>query len=296
MYSSNDKLIDEIRKRLLTQRKNNPLHFIQNGLETRRISTLMPRKGSESKRNTIRRQTNLNYLSEDKINLRLIPVIKSEKAIMIIKKDDNTIFNTENNDINFTRNKIHFKKQKINSNSNLYIKTFSNIISSSNSLGKIKIFSKKKLFLSPFQYNNNKNKYFKNLVNFSKEIHSPKHKEKSLINNNFNIKSFNKINEKQIRKRNQKTIFTPKFTLKKFKIKNELLNENKNENKNEKNYENDDKTKVKFLIKGLNKEKEIIKNKMENKKKKIKPNCYYNKLHLNKINDIIEKYSYNNID
>ena len=296
MYSSNDKLIDEIRKRLLTIRKKNPLHNHKgNDGEIRRLSTLMARRGSGSHRATIRRKTNLNYLSEDKINLRLVPIIKSEKAIMILKRDDNKMFNTEinDNDTNFTRNPLNLKKPKINDNSNLYIKTFSNYISPSpsSSFGKINPFSRKKIFLSPFQFNKNKNKIFQNMVEFSKEIHSPKYNAKNLFNNYVNIKSFRKINEKHLgnKTQNQKIMFN---TLTTFKFKNKLLNDDKNQ----KNNEQKAKYNIKSLIKVLNNDNVILKNKLEKKRKIIKPNCYYNKLHLNKIKDIIEKFSYNNID
>ena len=291
MYSSNDKLIDEIRKRLLTIRKKNPFHYNkEKDIETKRLSTLMARRNSESHRGTIRRKTNFNYLSEDKINLRLVPIIKSEKAIMILKKDDNKIFNTEINDINFARNSLNSKKPKTISNSNLYIKTCTNYISPSSSFGKIKPFSRKNIFLSPYQFNKNKNKIFQNLVKFSKEIHSPMYNAKNLFNNYFDIKSFRKINEKHLgnKTQNQNIIFN---TLTNFKIKNKLLNYDKIQNNNEKDNYN-----IHSLIKVLNNDNIILKNKLENKRKKIRPNCYYNKLHLNKINEIIDKFSYNNID
>ena len=98
--------------------------------------------------------------------MRLFPIIKSEKAIMLLRRDDNKMFNTEINDINFARNPLNLKKPKIIANSNLYINTFSNYMSPSpsSSFGKKRPFSRRKIFLSPFQFNKNKNKIFHNLI------------------------------------------------------------------------------------------------------------------------------------
>ena len=49
-----------------------------------------------------------------------------------------------------------------------------------------------------------------------------------------------------------------------------------------------------YQIKGLNLRKICDKNKKRHDNKKL--NCYYNKLRLNKVNNIIEKFSYNNKD
>ena len=161
MYSSNDKLIDEVKQRLLSVKKNRPMsNYLEGGVryvEVRRLSTLMQRKGSESKRTTIRKKTNINYLNEDKINLRLVPVMKSAKAIFRFSKNDdnnkidtNKVLKTEINDINNSRNKLFFNISKKYS-SNIYMKTISNILSTSNSFGKIKTFSRKNIFFLLFK-------------------------------------------------------------------------------------------------------------------------------------------------
>ena len=49
-----------------------------------------------------------------------------------------------------------------------------------------------------------------------------------------------------------------------------------------------------YEIKRLNLKKISDKNKKRKENKKL--NCYYNKLRLNKVNNIIEKFSYNNKD
>ena len=315
MYSSNDKLIDEVKQRLLSAKKNRPIsNYLEGGIryvEVRRLSTLIQRKGSESKnkRTTIRKKTNTNYLNDDKINLRLIPVMKSEKAIFTFTKNDNNkridnkidsnkILKTEINDINNSRNKLFLNISKKYS-SNIYMKTISNILSTSNSFGKIKAFSRKNIFFSPFQEGKKRNKIFKILVNFSKEIHSPKHKENDIINNIVNFKSYKTIKENEKFKNRKFEIFSQEFSIKRLRIKDSIKDENEKNNKKKKNKTNEnnkEKDKIKYLLNRLNNENDIIKNKMKNKNKKIKPNCYYNKLHLNKMNDIIEKYSYNNND
>lgn len=309
MYSSNDKLIDEVKQRLLSVKKKRPIsNYLEGGVryvEVRRLSSLIQRKGSENKRCTIRKKTNINYLNEDKINLRLVPVMKSAKAIFRFTKnndnnkinnkiDSNKALKTEINDINNSRNKLFFNISKKYS-SNIYMKTISNILSTSNSFGKAKTISRKNIFFSPFQEGKKRSKIFKILVDFSKEIHSNKHKENNLINNIVNINSFKTIKENEKIKNKKFEIFSQEFSLKRLRIKDDIKIENeKNNKKNGNNSKENQKTK--FLLNRLNNENEIIKNKMKNKKKKIRPNCYYNKLHLNKINDIIEKYSYNNID
>ena len=309
MYSSNDKLIDEVKQRLLSFKKKNYNNYNENGsniIESRRISTLIPRRSSRSKRTTIKLKTNRNFLTEDKINLRLVPVIKSVKAIIRFRKDSNNnykIYTTEDNDeLNCSRNKYNLKKPKVNSNSNIYITTFSNVLSTSNSFGKFRTVSKRQLFMSPFQVGKNKKKIFKNLVNLSKELHSPKNKEHNLIKNIFNISSFKRLNELQSKKNKNKKkkkdnigVSPIKFTLKTIKNENSFFHDNQKEKIN-KNKNINKKNKIKFLLQELNNGNETLKRIMKNNEKKIRPNCYYNKLHLNKIHDIIEKYSYNNKD
>ena len=92
-YSSNDKLIEEVRKRLLECKKKNYYNYYKaNGInfqDLRRISTLAQRRSSIGRRSSIKLKANRNLLTEDKINLRLVPVIKSVKAIIRFRKDNN---------------------------------------------------------------------------------------------------------------------------------------------------------------------------------------------------------------
>jgi hypothetical protein len=304
MYSSTDKLIDVVKSRLSSKKKNRPINNHLDGqvryIEVRRLSTLIPRRG------TVRRQTNANHLTEDKINLRLVPVMKSEKAIMILKKDNNDnnkIAKTQTYNSNDSRNKFFLKKTNETKNfcSNIYMKTLSNILSTSHSLGKTRTISKKNIFLSPFEEGKKKSKIFKILVDFSREIHSPKHKETNLINKSINIRSLKNIKMNKNQRKKNDIFLSEQFLSKKFKIKNNIFHENQKEQKvsNSNNKASkEEKNKIKYLIKRLDDSSEIIRNTLllKNKKRKIKPNCYYNKLHLNKLNDIIEKYSYNNMD
>ncbi len=298
MYSSNDKLIDEVRKRLLEfKKKNNYKYHKANGvnfLEARKITTL-----AQSRKSTTKLKTARNLLTEEKINLRLVPLIKSVKAIVKYRQDSNDIckrYNTEINTPNNTsRYKFNMKKSKINScsnsNSRVHTATYSNGLSSSNSLGKTKMFVKRHLFLSPFQIGKYKSKMFKNLVNKSKEMHSPKNKENNLVNNIFNIKSLKRFNGFKSNNNNKKVEYirntgkTPKLE-KSFFYDNKLKMRYKSINK---------KKKIVFSLEESNNDNETLKKILKNVKKR-RANCYYNKLHLNKIHDIIEKFSYNNMD
>jgi hypothetical protein len=302
IFSSNDKLIDEVRKRLLEGKKKNYYNYYKvNGInfqDTRRISTLAQRRSSISRRSSIKVKTSRNLLAEDKINLRLVPVIKSVKAIMRLRKDNNDNHKRYNTEANTQKNSSRYNfntiKSKINSysnsNSNVYMTTFSNGLSTSNSFGKTKIFKKRHLFLSPFQLGKNKKKMFKNLVDISKEMHSPKNKENNLVNNIFNISSLKRFNDIKTNKDKKKE--NVRISERMLKLENSFFHDQKEKmryksiNKKKKN---------RFLLEELSNGSQTLKRLMKNEKKR-RPNCYYNKLHLNKIHDIIEKYSYNNKD
>ena len=195
---------------------------------------------------------------------------------MILRKDNNNgnrnkIIKTQSKNANDSRNKLFLKKPKNGKNhsSNIYMKTFSNILSASNSFGKAKTISKKNLFLSPFEEGKKRTKIFKILVNFSKEIHSPKHKETNLINN-IKIRCFNnrKINKNKGEKKDNDIFLSQKFLLKKFRIKNNLFHESQNE-KNESSCNKYENNKINCLLKRLDDSHEIIRNKIiiKNKKK-----------------------------
>ena len=302
IYSSNDKLIEEVRKRLLEYKKKNYYNYYKtNGInfqDLRRISTLAQRRNSIGRRSSIKLKADRNLLTEDKINLRLVPIIKSVKEIIRFRKDNSDNhkrYNIEENaQKNSSRYNLNTKNSKINSysnsNSNIYITTFPNGLSTSNSLGKTKIFMKRHLFLSPFQVGKNKNNIFKKLVNISKEIHSPKNKENNLVNNVFNIKSLKKFHA--IKTNHNKKKENIRISEKIFQFDNSFICDKKEKMRNKSTNKN---KKIKLLLEEPNNEYETINHLSKNEKKR-RANCYYNKLHLNKIYHIIEKYSYNSKD
>ena len=302
MFSSNDKLIDEVRKRLIAINKKKPIkNYPRNTLkyiEVKRLSTLMPRKSSEGNRGSIKRKSTINYLIEDKINLRLVPLIRSEKAIMKLEKVNNIKkrFKTEPYNMNSQRNIFDPKTPNKDYKSYLYMKTISNILTISNSFGKPRTNANKNLFLSPFDEGKKRKKVFKILVDFSKEIHSPKHKENILINNIFNIKSLSPFEKSKMKNNITINPYMQKELIKKFKIKKNILVKNKKDNNKDNDNNSKEKKKIKLLLKRLKNCNEVLKNKIQNKNKYLKPNCYYNKLHLIKMNDIFDKFSFNNID
>ena len=111
------------------------------------------------------------------------------------------------------------------------------------------------------------------MVNLSKEIHSPKHSEKNLINYQLNVRTYKKKNKNNINE--NFGLFPKNFHLKNFQLfNNDIKNINTEENK-----KNNDINHLKKF-----------------KWKRIKPNCYYNKLHLNKIKNIIDKYTFHQIE
>ena len=229
MYSSNDELIQEVKRRLMLmkKKKNRVYQNPSNYREVKILTTLVPRGNSESRRSSLLKNAQ-NFMEENNLNLRLIPFIKTTKALIKrIKnnKSHNTkIVNTEIYDTEHSRNTniMHSKKKKIDSNSN--------ISSTSNSFGKCKIISKKHLFLSPYKVMQNRTKLFKNMVNMSKDLHSPIRRENDLNKENFKIRSVPRRNtdtNKPINNRKNEFfgIFPQMFITEKLKIKKSILNE-----------------------------------------------------------------------
>ena len=298
MYSSNEKLIDEVKRRLISIKKHNyHINMNQNSLnnvETRRLSTLAPRKQSEVKRSSYRKKT-INIKNDDKINLRLIPLVRTAKNLKKLRNLNEKIVNKEAYNIHCSRNK---KKDKIDPNSNMDTNTFSNLLSTTHSFRKFKIVSKKHSFRSPYQVRLNKTRMLKKIVDMSKVLHSPKKRERDIDKDNYNIISIRKpVGNKTCeihKKKNFLELYPQMNTEKKIKIKKYILNRFQTEtNKNEKKCEDKIGKKI-YQLKGLNLKKICDKNVKRKDNKKL--NCYYNKLRLNKVNNIIEKFSYNNKD
>ena len=300
MYSSNDELIKEVKKRLLQmkKKKNRVYQNPSNYREVKILTTLVPQGNSESRRTSLLKNAQ-NFMEENNLNLRLIPFIKTTKAL--IKRinnynnnnNDNShytkMINTEIFDTDHSRNTkiIHSKKKKIDSNSN--------ISSTSNSLGKYKIKSKKHLFLSPYKVMQSRTKLFKNMVNMSKELHSPIRRENDLNKKNFKISSVPRRNTNNHTKNEFYGIFPPMYITEKLKIKKSILNEVQKDKMKSIEKCKENKKNIPFLYKRLNCENNIIKNIIKNSKHQRRPNCYFNKLHLNKMHKIIEKYSFNKV-
>lgn len=300
MYSSNDELIQEVKRRLMLmkKKKNRVYQNASNNREVKILTTLVPRGNSESRRSSLLRNAP-NLTEENNLNLRLIPFIKTTKALIKRlnnhKNNNKRIVNTEIYDSSQSRNNnfIASKKKKIDSNSN--------ISSPSNSFGKCKIVSKKHLFLSPYKVMQTRTKLFKNMVNMSKELHSPVRRETDLNKENFKISSVprrnvNTNNHIKNKKNEFFGIFPQMYTTEKLKIKKSILNEVKKEKTKSIDKSKENKKNVKFIYRRLNCENPIIRNIIKNSEHKRRPNCYYNKLHLNKMHKIIEKYSFNNVE
>jgi hypothetical protein len=301
MYSSNEKLIDEVKKRLISIKKNNyHINLNQNSsnnVEARRLSTLIPRKQSEIKRSSCKKKT-VNILNDDKINLQLIPLVRTAKNLKKLRHLNERIVNAEAYHSSYSRNKLQSKKEKIDPNSNMDTNTFSKILSTTHSFRKFKIISKKHLFKSPYQVRLNKARMLKKMVDLSKELHSPKKREHDIDKDNYNIITIRKHIENKTCEINKKRYFFdiyPQMNIaKKKKIKIFILDRFQTEaNENEKRCVDKIGNKI-YQIKGINLKKINDKNKKRHSNKRL--NCYYNKLRLNKVNNIIEKFSYNNKD
>jgi hypothetical protein len=302
MYSSNEKLIDEVKKRLISIKKHNyHINLNQNSsnnVEARRLSTLVPRKQSQIKRSSYKKKT-INILNDDKINLQLIPLVRTAKNLKKLRNLNEKIVNAEAYHSSYSRNnKLKSKKAKIDPNSNMDTNTFSNILSTTHSFRKFKIISKKHLFKSPYQVRLNKARMLKKMVDLSKELHSPKKREHDIDKDNFNIITIRKHIENKTCEINKKRYFFdiyPQMNIaKKKKIKIFILDRFQTEaNENEKRCVDKIGNKI-YQIKGINLKKISDKNKKRHSNKRL--NCYYNKLRLNKVNNIIEKFSYNNKD
>jgi hypothetical protein len=303
MYSSNDELIQEVKRRLMQmkKKKNRVYQNPSNYREVKILTTLIPRGNSESRRSSLLKNAQ-NFMEENNLNLRLIPFIKTTKAL-IKRLNNNNSHNTKivNTDIYITdhsRNTkiMHSKKKRIDSNSN--------ILSTSNSFGKCKIISKKHLFLSPYKVMQNRTKLFKNMVNMSKELHSPIRRENDLNKENFKIRSVPRRNTTtnnhiKHKKNEYYGIFPQMYITEKLKIKKSILNEVQKDKTKiiDKSKENKYIKNIKLMYKRLDCENNIIKNIMKNSvHHQRRPNCYFNKFHLDKMHKIIEKYSFQNAE
>jgi len=160
-------------------------------------------------------------------------------------------------------------------------KKLKNGVSTSFALIRSKTEKKKFLFKSPFKEGKkNKNK-LKIMVDFSKKIHSPKFKE-SNINRDI-LKTFIN-NDRNFSERNHK-IYLKTYGNEKHNNIKIKLDDSVEKSKNNNLYDDSYKKENIFI-------RNIIKNKERNRRAKN----YYNQMHVNKMNKIIEKFSFNNLD
>ena len=249
---SNNKLIEVMKKRLSVINRNK-YYFSK---DYKPISIFKLRNSidmQESKIDNTKKHDRKYFLLEDQINLKIIPLIKKNKCVF---KYENLLLM-----------KSPEKKTK-------------NAKSNSSALIPSKTYKKKFLFKSPFKEGKkNKNK-LKIMVDFSKEIHSPKFKEKKI---NFDLQKTYSNKSRNIGERNHK------IYLKTYVNEQNIFNNIKLDDSFESNSKNkyDDSYKKENLF-----IRKIINNKERNRRAKN----YYNQIHVNKMNKIIEKFSFNNID
>ena len=256
MNPESHKLIEVLKKRLSIMNRNK---YISNQKDNKPKQIFKLRFSTdyhEIKTNTFIKHDKKQFLFEDQINLKIVPLIKKDKCIF---KYENLLLN-----------KSPDKKNNNGISTSFRLPT--------------KTYKKRFLFKSPFQEGKkNKNK-LKIMVDFSKKMHSHKYNEKNL--NRDILKTYSRNNAKlrnNIQKIYLKTYGNENHIFNKFKLDdstdkfqdNHQINIEYEENKNE----------LLFL-------KNIIKNKERNRRAKN----YYNKIHVNKMNKIIEKFSFNNYD
>ena len=211
----------------------------------------------ESNANISKKHDKKYFLFKDQINLKLVPVIKRKQFI--------------------------FKNENLKLTKSLEKKS-SKGISTSFTYKPLKTYTKQFNFKSPFQEGKrNKNK-LKIMVDLSKELHSSKIKENRLHNDL--LKSYSRNNnflQNNIQKNYFKTCGKQKHIFNKIKIYKSI---NKSGEKNFDNFINEENKNENLFPRS------VIINKERNRRAKN----YHNQIHVNKMNKIIEKYSFSNYD
>lgn len=267
MNSQTNKLIEVMKRRLTlkkrnTYRNNEPISIFRlrysNQYQETNVKT--PHKSKKK-----------YFLTEDHINLKIMPLLKKKKcaftyeSLLKMKKEP-----TKDTNISKSVNKLNNGRNNDSS---------ANPSKSSKAL-------KKFIFRSPFQENKNNSKRFKILVDISKEIHSPKEKENKL--NKDLLRTFARNSKKEYFE-NKKNL----GYLKTYGNENHIFNDIKiNEKSNKLNNS-------KFFINNMilqNQENILLRNLIINKERNRRAKNYYNNIHVNKIDKIIEKYSFTNRD
>ena len=257
MNPESHKLIEVLKKRLSIMNRNK---YISNQKDNKPKQIFKLRFSTdyhEIKTNTFIKHDKKQFLFEDQINLKIVPLIKRKKCA----------FKYEN-----------LKQAKSTE------KKSSKRLFSSLTYKPLKTFSKQFSFKSPFQERKkNKNK-LKVMVNLSKELHSPKIKENKL--NKELLKVYSRNNNYlwyNIQKNYLGTCGNGMNIFNKIKL---YKNVDKSTETHFDNYINEENKSENILLRN------IIMNKERNRKAKN----YYNHIHVNKMNKIIEKYSFNSYE
>ena len=256
MAAVNHKLIEVMKKRLSIM--NQQKYYFSKDYQPISIFKLRNSKDyQDSKVDISKKHDSKFFLLQDQINLRIVPLIKKNKCI----------FKYEN---------LMLMKSPEKKNNK--------IVSTSFGLTSSKTYTKKLLFKTPFQEGKRNKKNLKIMVDLSKEFHSPKYKENNIHKDI--IKTFSR-NNKNLKNKNSKlylkTYENEKHIFNNIKLDDILDNKEKS---NHKNLDNGDYQKEKIFLRN------IIINKERNRRAKN----YYNQIHVNKMNKIIEKFSFNNFD
>ena len=122
------------------------------------------------------------------------------------------------------------------------------------------------------------------MVDFSKKMHSHKYNEKNL--NRDILKTYSRNNAK-LRNNIQK------IYLKTYGNENHIFNKFKLDDSTDKFQDNHQ---INIEYEENKKELLFLKNIIKNKERNRRAKNYYNKIHVNKMNKIIEKFSFNNYD
>ena len=273
----------------------------------------------------IMNSNNSNNSKIKKIKVSVLLMKKSNKEkIKIDKKDVNNILKNKKIDKNnlFSQNYL-----KISQLGNSFQKNLSNLKNDkrnikSDTYRNIKVqtslSSGQKKYRTPYQILHFKNKILKDILDYSKNNHQNKSRETNFNKKLIKIRPYstNKDNiryEKLLIPNLKKSLLqkiknTDNISDKRFILKNIIKNKN-NFNRNFSlntvfSYNNisnniDLKNNNKLLYKNeidLKRYEKLLKVKLKMKPiKAFKPNCYYNKLNLEKITNILRKYSYADI-
>ena len=256
MAAVNHKLIEVMKKRLSIM--NQHKYYFSKDYQPISIFKLRnSRDYQDSKIDMSKKHDRKYFLLQDQINLRIVPLIKKNKCVF---KYENLML---------------MKSPDKKSNKG---------VSTSFGITPSKTYTKKILFKSPFQEGKKNKKNLQIMVDLSKEFRSPKYKEKNIHKDI--VKTFSR-NSNILKNKNNK-LYLKTYGNEKHIFNNIKLNDSddNNEKSNHKNLNNGDYKKEKIFLRN------IIINKERNRRAKN----YYNQIHVNKMNKIIEKFSFNNLD